>query len=193
MSRFFDLCRESGGSWRPLCRRRLHRPSRIATMNLWARTPVLLPSRGKTVARKWWSCDAAVTTDFGMRCIIHWSRVATVCDERSRTNDRKLRKKVQSHGTAWRTIADRWLTVLMAVLKAHLVFSLPRGKACVVERRLKALERTSKRSLFVWERARKGRSGPCGLTENEPAAESLSNPGPGHRGAARSHAQGRAW
>ncbi|MBV9489532.1 MAG: IS110 family transposase [Verrucomicrobia bacterium] len=66
--------------------------------------------------------------------LYHWSRVATMCDERSRTYYVKLRKKGQSHGTALRTIADRWLTVLMAMLKAHQVFSLQRWNACVVER-----------------------------------------------------------
>jgi transposase len=66
--------------------------------------------------------------------LYHWSRVATMCDERSRTYYVKLRKKGQSHGTALRTIADRWLTVLMAMLKAHQVFSLQRWNVCVVER-----------------------------------------------------------
>ena len=66
--------------------------------------------------------------------LYHGSRVATMCDERSRTYYRKLRKKGQSHGTALRIIADRWLTVWRAMLKAHQLFSLQRWNACVVER-----------------------------------------------------------
>ena len=66
--------------------------------------------------------------------LYHWSRVATVCDERSRAYYVKLRKKGQSHGTALRTIADRWLSVLMAMLKDHELFSFQRWNACVGDR-----------------------------------------------------------
>jgi transposase len=66
--------------------------------------------------------------------LYHWSRVATMCDERSRAYYVKLRGKGQSHGTALRTIADRWLSVLMAMLKAHELFSLQRWNSCVVDR-----------------------------------------------------------
>lgn len=66
--------------------------------------------------------------------LYHWSRVATMCDERSRAYYIKLRGKGQSHGTALRTIADRWLSVLMAMLKAHELFSLQRWNSCVVDR-----------------------------------------------------------
>ena len=42
--------------------------------------------------------------------VYHWSRVATTCDERSRTHYAKLRAQGHSHGRALRTLADRWLT-----------------------------------------------------------------------------------
>jgi transposase len=64
--------------------------------------------------------------------LYHWSRVATMCDERSRAYYVKLRGKGQSHGTALRTVADRWLTALMAMLRAHECFVSAKWNACVV-------------------------------------------------------------
>ena len=61
-----------------------------------------------------------------------------MCDERSRAYYVKLRGKGQSHGTALRTMADRWLSVLMVMLKAHEFFSLQRWNTCVVDRGGKA-------------------------------------------------------
>jgi transposase len=62
----------------------------------------------------------------------HWSRVATMCDERSRTHYAKLRAQGHSHGRALRTLADRWLTVLVAMLTTHERFDSARWNACVV-------------------------------------------------------------
>jgi transposase len=64
--------------------------------------------------------------------VYHWSRVATMCDERSRSYYVKLRARGHSHGRALRTLADRWLTVLVAMLKTHERFDSARWNACVV-------------------------------------------------------------
>jgi transposase len=52
----------------------------------------------------------------------HWCRVTIMCDERSRVHYSKLRSHGHSHGRALRTLADRWLTVLMAMLTKHRLF-----------------------------------------------------------------------
>jgi transposase len=64
--------------------------------------------------------------------VYHWSRVATMCDERSRIHYAKLRAQGHSHGRALRTLADRWLTVLVAMLKTRERFDSLRWNACVV-------------------------------------------------------------
>ncbi len=51
--------------------------------------------------------------------IYHWARVATMSDERSQSYYAKLRARGHSHGRALRTLADRWLSALMAMLKTH--------------------------------------------------------------------------
>ena len=65
--------------------------------------------------------------------LYHRSPVSTMCDERSRTYDTKLRGKGQSHGTALRVIADRWLATLMAMLRTRTLFDAQRWNRCVVE------------------------------------------------------------
>ena len=65
--------------------------------------------------------------------LYHWSRVSTLCDERSRAYYTKLRGKGQSHGTALRVIADRWLTTWMAMLRTRTLFDAQRGNRCVVD------------------------------------------------------------
>ena len=63
--------------------------------------------------------------------VYHWSRVATMCDERSRSHYVKLRAQGHSHGRALRTLADRWLTALVAMLRTHEPFDSARWNACV--------------------------------------------------------------
>lgn len=62
--------------------------------------------------------------------LYHWPRVAVMNDERSRTHYSKLRACGHSHGRALRTLADRWLTVLMAMLKARTFFDSARWNSC---------------------------------------------------------------
>lgn len=62
--------------------------------------------------------------------LYHWPRVAVMNDERSRTHYSKLRSRGHSHGRALRTLADCWLTVLMAMLKARTSFDSSRWNSC---------------------------------------------------------------
>jgi transposase len=63
--------------------------------------------------------------------VYHWCRVATISDERSRNHYAKLRARGHSHGRALRTLADRWLNALVAMLTAHERFDSARWNVCV--------------------------------------------------------------
>jgi transposase len=71
--------------------------------------------------------------------VYHWSRVAMTCDERSRNHYVKLRARGHSHGRALRTLADRWLSALVAMLAAHECFDSARWNACVLTPQIAAL------------------------------------------------------
>lgn len=49
--------------------------------------------------------------------LYHWSRVSVVCDPASKAAYAALRAKGQTHGRALRGIGDRWLAVLMSMLR----------------------------------------------------------------------------
>ncbi len=61
--------------------------------------------------------------------VYHWARVSMQVDAHSRTCYAALRQRGHSHGRALRTVADRWLRVLVAMLKNGTVFdpTRPRG------------------------------------------------------------------
>jgi len=66
--------------------------------------------------------------------IYHWSRVSTQCDPRSAEHYAELRAKGHSHGRALRGVGDRWLAVLMAMLKSGTEYDPAlRQKAAVPE------------------------------------------------------------
>jgi transposase len=90
--------------------------------------PVTRPSGSKKIVLMRRGCNHRLRNAF-----YHWSRVATIGDGRSRTHDAKLRGKGQSHGTAVRTIAARWLTVLMARWRARQLFDAQKGNVSVVD------------------------------------------------------------
>jgi len=50
--------------------------------------------------------------------IYHWSRVSTQGDPHSAEHYAALRAKGHSHGRALRGVGDRWLAMLMAMLKS---------------------------------------------------------------------------
>ena len=64
--------------------------------------------------------------------VYHWSRVATMSDERSRNYYTKLRARGHSHGRALRALADRWLKALVAMLKTHECFDPAKWNSCLI-------------------------------------------------------------
>lgn len=64
--------------------------------------------------------------------VYHWSRVATMSDERRRNYYAKLRARGHSHGRALRALADRWLNALVAMLKTHERFDPARWNSCLI-------------------------------------------------------------
>lgn len=52
----------------------------------------------------------------------HWARVSTRMDDAARQYYATLRARGHSHGRALRSVADRWLRILMAMLKTRTVY-----------------------------------------------------------------------
>jgi transposase len=61
--------------------------------------------------------------------LYHWSRVSVVCDPKSKAQYAQMRAKGQSHGRALRGIADRWLDVLMSMLRYNTIYDPTRRAA----------------------------------------------------------------
>jgi transposase len=57
------------------------------------------------------------------RALYHWSRVSIIWDSRSRSHYAQLRARGHSHGRALRRIADRWLNVLVAMLRRGALYN----------------------------------------------------------------------
>jgi transposase len=74
--------------------------------------PVTRQSGKKTVVLMRHGCNERLRN-----VLYHWARVSIICDPRSRTHYAQLRAKGHSHGRSLRGIADRWLRVLIAMLK----------------------------------------------------------------------------
>jgi transposase len=54
--------------------------------------------------------------------LYHWARISTVCDPGSKKRYVELRARGHSHGRALRTLADRWLRVLVSMLRHHTLY-----------------------------------------------------------------------
>ncbi len=54
--------------------------------------------------------------------LYHWARVSVVCDSTSKNRYAAMRAKGHSHGRALRGLADRWLAVLMSMLRHHSLY-----------------------------------------------------------------------
>jgi transposase len=74
--------------------------------------PVTRRSGKKTVILMRHGCNERLRN-----ALYHWARVSTICDPRSRIHYAQLRAKGHSHGRSLRGIADRWLRVLIAMLR----------------------------------------------------------------------------
>jgi transposase len=49
--------------------------------------------------------------------LYHWARVSTTCDPAARRYYAELRRRGHTHGRALRSVADRWIRILMAMLR----------------------------------------------------------------------------
>jgi transposase len=58
----------------------------------------------------------------------HWARVSTQCDAAARAYYAQLRARGHTHGRALRSVADRWLRILMAMLDAGTLYDPHRGR-----------------------------------------------------------------
>lgn len=61
--------------------------------------------------------------------LYHWSRVSVVCDPKSKAQYVQMRAKGQSHGRALRGIADRWLDILLSMLRHNTLYDPKRRAA----------------------------------------------------------------
>ena len=59
----------------------------------------------------------------------HWARVSTRVDDAAREYYAALRARGHSHGRALRSVADRWLRILMAMLKTRTLYDTTRFTA----------------------------------------------------------------
>jgi transposase len=63
----------------------------------------------------------------------HWSRVSIQCDQAARTYYDGLRKRGHSHARALRSVADRWLRILIAMLTSDSLYDPARFTAVAPE------------------------------------------------------------
>ncbi len=54
--------------------------------------------------------------------LYHWARVSTTCDPAARAYYAALRARGHSHGRALRSVADRWIRILMAMLRDRTLY-----------------------------------------------------------------------
>ena len=52
----------------------------------------------------------------------HWARVSTTCDPAARAYYADLRSRGHKHGRALRSVADRWIRILMAMLRDRTLY-----------------------------------------------------------------------
>jgi transposase len=58
--------------------------------------------------------------------LYHWCRTSIQCDIAARTYYRQLRARGHSHGRALRSVGDRWLRILIAMLNARTLYDATR-------------------------------------------------------------------
>lgn len=61
--------------------------------------------------------------------LYHWARVSVVCDPRSKKVYASMRARGHSHGRALRGMADRWLQVLISMLRNRTLYDVQRRAA----------------------------------------------------------------
>ena len=61
--------------------------------------------------------------------LYHWARVSVVCDPKSKKVYASMRARGHSHGRALRGMADRWLQVLISMLRSRTLYDVQRRAA----------------------------------------------------------------
>ena len=63
----------------------------------------------------------------------HWARVSTVADANARAYYAELRARGHTHGRALRSVSDRWIRILMAMLRDRTLYSADHAPARAVQ------------------------------------------------------------
>lgn len=107
----------------------------IAATLLAEAAPLLL--RRDVATLRAFAGSAPITRRSGKRCSVqmrrgcnprlrnafyHWARVSTSCDPASRAYYSDLRRRGHTHGRALRSVADRWIRILMAMLRDRTLY-----------------------------------------------------------------------
>ena len=99
------------------------------TLRRYGGSAPVTKSSGKSRARPFvhmrYACNHRVR-----QALYHWSRVSLVADDASHAYYRRLRARGHSHGRALRSVADRLLRILIAMLKNGTLYDPARGSSC---------------------------------------------------------------
>jgi transposase len=87
--------------------------------------PVTRQSGKKTVVSRRYGCNERM-----QNALYHWSRVSVACDQASKDAYARMRAAGHTHGRALRGLADRWLDVLVSMLKHNTLYDPLRRAAC---------------------------------------------------------------
>lgn len=87
--------------------------------------PVTRQSGKKTVVSRRYGCNERM-----QNALYHWSRVSVACDKASKDAYARMRAAGHTHGRALRGLADRWLDVLVSMLKHNTLYDPLRRAAC---------------------------------------------------------------
>jgi len=86
--------------------------------------PITQQSGLKTTVRMRRGCNERLRS-----ALYHWSRVSITCDPRSKKLYKEMRARGHSHGRALRGMADRWLAILMSMLRHRTLYDPKRRPA----------------------------------------------------------------
>jgi hypothetical protein len=62
----------------------------------------------------------------------HWARVSTMCDPAARAYYASLRSRGHSHGRALRSVSDRWIRIVMAMLRDRTLYNPEHSRVAAV-------------------------------------------------------------
>jgi transposase len=86
--------------------------------------PITRQSGKKTVVLMRRGCNERLRN-----ALYHWARVSVACDPRSKAIYADMRARGHSHGRALRGMADRWLAVMISMLRQHTLYDPKRRAA----------------------------------------------------------------